>query len=387
MNNVIELKRKPEPEFEQVRDSKGNPVPRFFVLKSTGMIYYREKFGRLDKRIPPLNKPTGEKTLSRARTAAEKLRTDWINQHQGKTQAIKTVAEVVQDILERHTPTLRTTTQRKQRFYLEEIRGRFGQYDINTISARDYETWVRELLRRGSYQRGNRVLKRETFDDYTKHMNLLTRWAHDNRITTHMVRFKNPGGKRTNTGRVYTPQEIKALWDVMSDETRDKFVLSYECMMRLREALFLTWDRIDLSTGKVTLRPEDVKTGSKTGKGREFILSRHALQRLKRRRRYILNSRYVFPSPVGPDQPVYEVRHAWEVAKKHAKIKGRARWHDLRHSGLSRALLEAKISPVLVSEYAGVSIATIQRVYLHSKADHTASVAEAISIPGADDEE
>lgn len=36
--------------------------------------------------------------------------------------------------------------------------------------------------------------------------------------------------------------------------------------------------------------------------------------------------------------------------------------------------------PILVSQYAGVSIQTIQRTYLHGRAAQTAAVAKAISI-------
>ena len=61
--------------------------------------------------------------------------------------------------------------------------------------------------------------------------------------------------------------------------------------------IFLTWDRIDLETGKLTLRAEDVKTGSKTGKGRVFFVSPNALERIRaRRKRDKTESPYVFLS-------------------------------------------------------------------------------------------
>lgn len=44
------------------------------------------------------------------------------------------------------------------------------------------------------------------------------------------------------------------------------------------------------------------------------------------------------------------------------------------------ALLDAKADPVQVSEYAGVSLRTIQRVYLHSTSEKTKSVAHALSV-------
>jgi integrase len=354
----------------------------FFRYRKTGVIYYREKFGKLG--IPPLNAPTGETTLGRARTAAQQIRADWINKHTGKpTQHsdLVSVREVIEDVRQRYTPTLRRSTQIKQLRFLKDIEKRFGRYSIDSLSSRDLDQWVGDLKRRGTYtHEDGRRLKRTNFADHEKHLNLIARWAYQERMTTHLARFKLKGAKKGDTGRVYTDREIEALWKVMSEETRDKFVLSYECMMRLREALHLTWDRVDLKSGKVTLRAEDVKTGSRTGRGREFILSEHALTRLRMRRLAVKDSRYVFPSPVSPAQPVNEIRNAWAAAKRRAGIKGQARWHDLRHSAISRALLVAGVPPIQVSLYAGVSIATIERVYLHSKAEQTRTAAQAVSI-------
>jgi integrase len=209
-------------------------------------------------------------------------------------------------------------------------------------------------------------------------MNIILRYAYKQRQATHLVSLPNPDAK-ANAGRVFTAEEISKLWEAMNDDTRDQFVLCLECFMRLREALYLTWDRVDLISGVVTLRPEDVKTGTKTGKGRSFRLSDHAFERLKARRKRI-DSPFVFPSPTDPAKPMHQNKTAWILAKETAGIKGRARWHDLRHSALTIALLDAKMDPILVSEYAGVSLRTIQAVYLHSTHDKTASVAGAVKI-------
>lgn len=380
--NIIPISKPDATRWTQVRDSRGQPVRGYFIYAKTGMIYYREKFGKLG--IPPLNISTGETTLSRAKTAVIQLRTDWINKHSGNATGkaeVFSVAQVIQDLRERYTPNQRPATRVKQLRFLKDIEKRLGRFTIDSLTNRDLETWIAEMRKRGAYKHEDgRTLERTNFDDHAKHLNLITRWAYENRMTTHLVRFHVPGQKKSDTGRVYSDAEIQSLWSVMNEATRDKFVLSYECMMRLREALHLTWDRVDLVSGKVTLRPQDVKTGSKTGKGREFIVSGHALARLRERRLLVKDSPFVFPSPVSPNQPVNEVCRAWETAKRNAKITGRARWHDLRHTAISRALLVAKVPPIQVSLYAGVSMATIERVYLHSKAEQTRAAADAVSI-------
>jgi integrase len=186
---------------------------------------------------------------------------------------------------------------------------------------------------------------------------------------------------KSKAGRLFTNAELSALWDAMSEDMRDQFVLAFECFMRLREALLLTWDRIDLNTGKLTLRAEDVKTGSKTGKGRSFFVSPNALTRLRAKyANQVEPSPYVFPAPGLPDQPRNQNKNAWTSVKRKAGIKGRARWHDIRHTSLTKALLEQELNAAQVSEYAGVSLRTIQRVYLHSNEELTKNVANALSI-------
>lgn len=363
-----------------VLDAHDRPIKGFSVYVPTGMIYYRETFKGLG--FPTLFKPTGETTIGRAKTAAKLMSMEWVRRYggtqkgsAGRKAGIVTVQEVIQDVLTRYTPKQRPATRLKHDQFFREIGDHFGRYDISSITAREVEGWIRDL---------KRTKKRKTFADYIKHWNLLTRWAYNERHSSHLVRFKNPNVETSKPGRVYTSEEIKSLWKVMNEETRDQFVLCYECMMRLREALYLTWDRLDLKTGKVTLRAQDVKTGSKTKKGREFILSPHALERMRARaKRMNPCIPWVFPSPNNVLKPVESIKTAWKSAKDNARIQGLGTWHHLRHSGLTKALLEVGVPPIQVSEYAGVSMQTIQRVYLHSRADHTKATSLALSVFGS----
>lgn len=363
--------------FEQVADKKGVPIPGMIRYIPSGVIYCRKKFSKLG--IPPIFESTGEVSLGRAKVKTQVLIQKHLNKYLGiddskiygrrSSMALK---DVIEEVLRDDTPTLRATTQEKHRQFFSEIEEEFGGFDVNAITVPEFLLWVKRLRKKKS---------RKSFEDYSKHFNKLMRFAYERKYATHLITFPNPDGKKESIGRVYTMEEISALWDVMNDETRDQFVLCFESMMRLREALRLTWDRVCLKTGKITLRAVDVKTGSKTGRGREFVMSPHALERL--RTRYSMSrpsSLYVFPSKGRKDRPTHYNKTAWTLAKKAAGIKGRARWHDLRHTAISRALLEARLSPLHVSEYAGVSLQTIQRVYLHSKAEQTQEVSKALNI-------
>jgi integrase len=361
----------------------GAPQKRFvrvsddlWLNNQSGYYYVRKTFKRL--RIPPLFETTKETTLGKAKSKAAQLVTEHMNKYLGgqgpdllARRTGKPAGEIIDEILATVTPTKRTGTQANHKIYLGELKHEWGQWDITRITLPAWQTWLTDFRKRK---------KRRTFGDYQKHMNLLLRYAYRQRYVTHLLTLPSPDPIRSETGTVLTKKEIKALWKVMNEETRDQFVLCFECFMRLREALYLTWDRIDLKTGVVTLRAQDVKTGSKTGKGRSFRLSASALTRMRARRKRIKGSPFVFPSPDNPQRPVHQNKTAWRFAKKEAKITRRIRWHDLRHTALSTALLDSKVDPVLVSEYAGVSVRTIQQVYLHSTHEKTAKVAGSVRI-------
>jgi len=349
-------------------------APYLFLNDENGFYYVRKSFKKL--RIPDLYESTKERTKGKAQAVANAR----IAEHQMKYLGVgspfqtgresRRISEVIEEILRTVTPTKRVGTQENHKFYLGELSREVGIYDVGKFSVTIWSDWLREFKKRKD---------RKTFDDYAKHMNLVMRYAYSRRYCSHLLVIPNPDKKREDTGRVFTKDEINRLWSVMSEDLRDQFVLSYECMMRLREALKLSWDRVDFDSQTITLRADDVKTGSKTGRGRIFRMSPAACERLKARYANRKNDRWVFPSPTG-DGPVNQNKTAWIEVKRKAQIKGRARWHDLRHTTISRALLEANANAVLLSEYAGVSIRTIQRVYLHSTADLTSGVAFTVKV-------
>jgi integrase len=346
-----------------------------FLNNKTGYYYVRQSFKR--QRIPDLFETTKEKTLGKAKSKARAMVAAHLSRFMGGKQASSSrhglsVREVIEEFLRTQTPQRRVGTQEKHRMYFAELISEWGQWSIDRMTLSAWQDWLR----------GFRLRKqRQTYMDYAKNMNTILRYAYTHKYSTHLLVLPNPDTNKKKAGRVYTDEEIGRLWEAMGEETRDQFSLCYECFMRLREALKLTWDRVDIDSGVVTLTKDDVKTGSKTGRGRSFVLAPNTLERMRKRYADRGSSPYVFPSKQDPSKPVHDNKTAWKAAKRRAKITGRARWHDLRHTALTRALLVSRVEPILVSEYAGVSLKTIQQVYLHATAEKTASVAGSVSIP------
>jgi integrase len=199
-------------------------------------------------------------------------------------------------------------------------------------------------------------------------------------MTPYLYSFPKIDEEKGNVGRVYTDEELIRMWAIanLDDDMKLKFVLAFECFMRRQEILHLTVDRVDLKKKLIRLRPEDVKTGSKTKKGRLVPLSPYAFQLLSDRVSK-LNSQYIFPSPTGYG-PVDSLQKGWVTLKKHAKITGRARFHDIRHTSLTKAKLEKGVDGIKLTLVAGLSIETLERVYLHEQIEHLREITESLSI-------
>lgn len=117
----------------------------------------------------------------------------------------------------------------------------------------------------------------------------------------------------------------------------------------------------------ITFRAETVKGRSGTRRARWVPLSRAArsaleIQILEAAR---MRSPFVFPSRRHPrvHLPVHAASCAWEALRKKAGVSGR--FHDLRHTFITRALLRGR-APSLVAKFVGhSSTAMIERNYGH----------------------
>lgn len=342
--------------------------PYLWLHKPTGMYYVRKRM----KGKKPLFKKTGYTSRTKAKTKAQYLMAEWLGNKRPESQVIL-FGEFAEGYLGHLEKTkLRPRTKEQARIYIRELIEEMGANDIRHIHEGFFEEWLADFRLRKS---------RTTFMDYAKYLSKVMKHAYRKQVIERLPEFPNPDPPK-KTGRVYTREEIEALLQVATPQLELQMRLCLQGFMRLREMLFLTWERIDLSSGLIRLGAEDVKTGSKTGEGREFYLhpdlNRLLAQHQGRQKR---PSRYVFPSPQDPEKPTWSNKTAWRKAKRKAGIERKARWHDLRHTAISWALTGPKpVNPLMVSYYAGVSLRTIQRVYLKVKPEHTRDVATCIEI-------
>lgn len=281
------------------------------------------------------------------------------------------IGEVIDEILTTETPNKRSATQVMHKLYFRVIKSEIGHIDIDKFTRLEYFSWMKCF-------KGRHAINRDTYNDYTKFVNIISNYAYQQRYTTHLIKFPMTDGERDAAGRVFTNKELKAIWECLNEAMRPQFILAFECFMRLRETLHLTWDRVDLDKRVITLRKQDVKTGTKCGKGRVIPLSDNAVFYLKRLQS-VATTKWVFPNPLKNNY-IDSNKKAWINVKRNANISGRARWHDLRHTSLSIAVMEKKVPLPHLSKVAGLSIRTLERVYLHAEVEQLRHVAKALNI-------
>lgn len=434
MSEVIPFSNYKKPEGKPKKASRWkNYGSNVHGYKAAGTFYVKKKF--LSLGYPKLEKKLQAANLTTARLEAQIAIQEHIALYSNKPMLdltgrarVLTVGDVIDEILEKETPRRRFTTQANHRLYLGKVKEKFGILDIKNISTDLFEDWIKKEREKG---------ERRTFCDYAKAMSLTMTYARKKKYVPYQLSFRNPDteyraelinkkiheqktGKKLLTdeereilelksSRVLSREEINSLWAVFDENTRDLFTLSYCCFLRLREALQAPWSEIDLETGRWVIPPERVKTGSKTGKGKDFIMGPYALARLRARyerlkwvrdRHQKPMSAFVFPgwSRTDPsvDKPANKIQSAWLTAKENAGILERLRWHDIRHTAITHALMgdaslpeeqrrEMIRNPIEVSEYAGVSLAVLQRVYLHGEGQTSKAAGTSLWIvpPGA----
>lgn len=205
-------------------------------------------------------------------------------------------------------------------------------------------------------------------------------WAEQKKHLDKVPHLRNPDPK-AKAGRVYSKPEIKALLETSKSlEYPDLYLhilMSITMGTRASENCSLSWDRVDLNKGIITLTPEVTKTK----KGRKFEMSKEvALVLAERRSR---NKNWVFPMPTDPSRHVKKdyFNKQWAKVKQTSSITNRARFHDLRHTFLTYAFKKT-INPLLICDYAGLDIKVAQRVYLHFTPEDTRAVASPLGDLG-----
>lgn len=372
----------------------------------TGIWYVRRKM----KGKKPLFKSTREKNKKSAVRVANNIIKDWMgvtaSQFDGQDTLFRDYAPVALSSWLK-SDKYKDRTKENMQIYVTQLIEELGYARLADITEVFIEDWINGFKKRSG---------RKTFRDYVMYTTKVLRHAKRNGILRYVPAFENPDPKK-ETGRCYTKAEMSLLIEtaekMLAEASKSKnkqmirrrlaTLIQVRCcfngFMRLRECLQAPWSEIDLLEGRWTIPAERIKTK----KGKDIYIDGDKILPLLRELRGLdLDSAWLFPNPVNKGEPVWDNKSAWNTLKKKAGITGRARWHDLRHTALTWALLgddefraeleklppaeqEAMkekhlMNPIVVASYAGTNIRTIESTYLKVKAHHTREVSTCIRL-------
>jgi integrase len=225
----------------------------------------------------------------------------------------------------------------------------FGAKILVEIKAADVETYRGQRRRRD----GNPASIQTVNNDHTvlKHcLNVAVRRGLIVGNVAARVPMPNPQNERD---RVLTEGEWERLYEAAKPHLQPVLLTAYQLGQRFGEITGLTWDRVDLKRGFITLRALDTKTK----KARQLPILpdvKAVLQRLAKVRKLTAkqdaSTRHVF---TYAGRPLQRVTRSFKAALKDAGITD-FRFHDLRHCASTNL------------RRAGVDTATAMKIIGHS---------------------
>lgn len=321
----------------------------------SGIWYVRKTY-----RGNTLFKTTGEsKNKARAKKIAMRIISEWMG------KPFRGYIPSFDDMADEYLRLKRTKSKATQENAFIMVKKHlcpfFGRYSIDEITEAHWEEYVveKQIERAG--------------------IALFNHWKHLVGIMGHAFRkghiarkyeIKNPD-KRESPGKVFSQEEIDSLLAASTYDLFLQILMGLQMGMRKGEILGLAWDRVDLEKGLIRLGKEDTKIR----RARTFAIS-EVVWILLKVRSFHKASPFVFPSRNNKRVASRSNKSAWRTCKRLAGVKGR--FHDLRHTFLSNALLRDKKNPIDVAIFAGVSLEEMQKTYLHPTPEDTRYVAEHI---------
>lgn len=197
----------------------------------------------------------------------------------------------------------------------------FGAKILSEIRPADIEEYRGQRKRRD----GNPASLQTVNNDHTvlKHcLNVAVRRGLLVCNSAARVPMPNPQNERD---RVLSDEEWAKLYDAAKPHLQPVLLTAYQLGQRFGEIIGLTWDRVDLKRGFITLRALDTK--AKTARQVPMTPDvRKTLQGLAKVRKS-LKTRHVF---TYAGRPLQRLTRSFKTALKDAGIKD-FRFHDLRH--------------------------------------------------------
>lgn len=192
-------------------------------------------------------------------------------------------------------------------------------------------------------------------------------WIEDNPCRK-VTRPKEPRGRVRFLSDDERQRLLQACRESSNPSLYTVVVLALSTGMRSAEIMGLTWDRVDLKSGRILL--EETKNGER----RAVPLVGHAAELLRERAKVrTLGTTLLFPAARDPAKRA-DVRFAWLGALAASGVED-FRFHDLRHSAASYMLMNGA-SIAELAEVLGHKTLQMVRRYSHLSDSHAKGIVE-----------
>lgn len=347
--------------IRKYEDRKGNSTAHLYRDVATEIFYAVIRVGRkIEKKsletneylealrvLPAALIELGQAPENRKKNASAKLCSDyWL-----ELKTHKTADEIRESTLQK----MDTVWAHKIEPYL----GNWRADEITSGMGANFMIWHRK-----------RFPGQQLFNTYKYLSNLLNFMLEQGAITPQQmpalkISKKEKDHHASKKGRVITEEERAALRSGGSNRLRLIVGLCDILGMRKMEVGSLQKSRIKKEEGRfmIYLTGDDTKTGL----ARVLGVPRSLEAALEAQIKASAKSEYLFPTVSGlKPVPSQVIDREWIILKREAKIEGRLRFHDLRHSRATE-FARQKVNPAIACTILGMSLRMYQKVYLNLK--------------------
>jgi integrase len=189
------------------------------------------------------------------------------------------------------------------------------------------------------------------------------------------------GEDTAGKGIVIPDQTLKKMIDAGEGQFGLFVRIAAQTGMRSSEMTQLKKDRIDVNDCCIRLKAIDVKTGSKTKKGRTIPIQKSLMNLIKTQMERHPRSQFLFPNARDESRPMDRAGFYknWAGLCAQVGIVG-VTPHDLRHSFATKTFSNPAINPLLTCAALGMSMSTAQKHYIHFDEQHLKIVAESFQL-------
>ena len=246
-------------------------------------------------------------------------------------------------------------------YMLEQLKKKWGAYDIRQINPLLIEGFRKDLLERGR--------KRSTTNRYLallgKMMNLAIDWGLLTQNPVSRVKFFSEKANFRET--ILSLEEEDALLKKCPKRLLPIVQVALNTGMRRGEILGLRWSQLDLAARTIKL------SQTKSGKPRIIPINAFLFDILTGQEKKTGYSDFVFLNR-ATHKPFQDVKRAFNTAATNAGIEG-LRFHDLRHTFASR-LVAAGVDLITVKDLLGHHSVKVTERYTHTNAEQKKKAVE-----------